>query len=96
MIISVGGEPVGTIYIAENVDFLEIGQFFILPEYQNKGIGTHVLRQALDKADQSGLFIKLAYLRNNPAASLYRRDGFKIVGTNEQFVFTERCPHNTD
>jgi len=96
MIISLNNKPVGTIHIAENDGCLEIGQFFIFPEYQNNGIGTHVLRQALDRADRSGLAIKLAYLRNNPAASLYRRHGFKTVEANEQFFFTERSPHNTD
>ena len=96
MIISLGGEPVGMIYIGENEDCIEIGQFFILPEYQKRGIGTHVLRQVLDRADRSGLTIKLAHLRNNPAASLYRRHGFKAVEANEQFFFTERSPNNTD
>ena len=96
MIISLNNKPIGTIYIAENEDCVEVGQFFILPEYQNNGIGTHVLRQALDRADRSGLTIKLAHLRNNPAASLYRRHGFKTIEANEQFFFTERSPHNTD
>ena len=95
MIISFGSKPIGTIYIAENENYLEIGQFFILPEYQNKGIGTHVLSQILDRADRSGLTIKLAHLRNNPAAALYRRHGFKTVEDNEQFFFTERSLHNT-
>jgi GNAT superfamily N-acetyltransferase len=95
MIISYNGEPVGTIYIAENKDFIEIGQFFIMPEYQNKGIGTYVLKQVLDRADRSGLNTKLAYLRNNPVASLYSRHGFRTIEANELFFFTERSPHNT-
>ena len=96
MIISYDGEPVGTIYIGDNEDFIEIGQFFILPEYQNQGIGTYVLRQVLDRADRSGLTAKLAYLRNNPVASLYGRHGFKIIEANEQFFFTERSLHDAE
>jgi GNAT superfamily N-acetyltransferase len=94
MIISYNGESVGTIYVAENKDCIEIGQFFIMPEYQNKGVGTYVLKQVLDSADRSGLTTKLAYLRNNPVASLYSRHGFKIVESNKLFFFTERSPRN--
>jgi GNAT superfamily N-acetyltransferase len=95
MIISYDGEPIGTIYIGENRDFIEIGQFFISPDYQNRGIGTYVLRQVIDKAEQTGLAVKLAYLKNNPVASLYHRHGFKVVDNNEQFFFTERRPRDS-
>ncbi|UCB42897.1 MAG: GNAT family N-acetyltransferase [Dehalococcoidales bacterium] len=94
MIISYNGEPIGTIYIGDNDDFIEVGQFFVLPEYQNKGIGTYVLRQVTDRADQSGRAVKLAYLKNNPVASLYKRHGFQAVDANKQFIFTERRPHD--
>ena len=40
-IILYDNKPIGTIYILENDDYIQIGQFFILPEYQNKGIGSH-------------------------------------------------------
>jgi len=93
-IISYNGELIGTIYIGDNEDFIEVGQFFVLPEYQNKGIGTHILRQVTDRADRSGLAVRLAYLKNNPAASLYKRHGFQAVDANEQFIFTERKPHD--
>jgi GNAT superfamily N-acetyltransferase len=94
MIISYNGEFIGTIYIGDNGDFIEVGQFFVLPEYQNKGIGTHVLRQVTDRADQLGLTVKLAYLKNNPVSSLYKRHGFQAVDANEKFLFTERKPHD--
>jgi len=93
-IISYNGEPIGTIYIGDNEDFIEVGQFFVLPEYQNKGVGTHILRQVTDRADQLGLAVRLAYLKNNPAASLYKRHGFQAVDANEQFIFTKRRPHD--
>ena len=96
LVIYYDGEPIGTIYIGDKEDFIEIGQFFILPEYQNKGIGTHLLKQITDRADRSGIFTKLAYLKNNPVASLYKRHGFEIAQANDLFFFTERSPHNTD
>lgn len=87
--------PIGTIYIGKNDEFMKIGQFFILPEYQKKGIGSFILRDILEKADRAGLIIRLTYLNNNPVASLYARNGFKVVGTKEQFILMERQPEST-
>ena len=38
-IITYAGKPIGTIAVTETANYIEIGQFFILPAYQNKGIG---------------------------------------------------------
>ena len=91
-IISYKGKFIGTISTIESEDSIEIGQFFILPEYQNKGIGTYLLQQILDKADQLGVITKLAYLTNDRVGSLYARNGFQIVKTNNTHCFAERKP----
>ncbi len=91
-VITYGGEPIGTIYISEDGGFIEINQFFIMPEYQNKGIGTNILRNILDKADRSGLKMKLKYLRNNPVESLYKRNDFMITGFDGAYYSMEREP----
>jgi GNAT superfamily N-acetyltransferase len=85
-------KPIGTIYMVENEDHIEIGQFYIIPEYQNKGIGSHLFKGILDRADRCGLVTKLAYMHINPAASLYRRHGFKTVRSDDTFCFAERQP----
>jgi GNAT superfamily N-acetyltransferase len=91
-IILYGSQPIGTIYVNKNDASLKIGQFFILPEYQNQGIGSYILHGILESADHADLTAKLTYLYNNPAASLYARMGFKVIGTKEQFILTERQP----
>jgi len=53
-IITYDGKPIGTIATIESEDCIEIGQFFILPDYQNMGIGTDLLKSILDKTDQLG------------------------------------------
>ena len=85
-------EPIGTIYVGEYQDYIEIEQFYILPEYQNNGIGSNILKGILDEADHSGRMIKLMYLHINPVATLYCRMGFKVVGNNDPFVLVERKP----
>jgi GNAT superfamily N-acetyltransferase len=89
-IITYDGKPVGTIATIESEDCIEVGQFFILPEYQNKGIGTYLLKSILEKADRLGKNVTLRFLKNNPVKSLYVRNGFRIVDTSEMLYYMER------
>jgi len=89
-IINYDGKPIGTIATIESQDCIEIGQFLILPEYQNRGIGTHLLKDILDKADHLGRNVTLKFLKNNPVKSLYLRNGFRIVDTDEILHYMER------
>ena len=89
-IIAYDGKPIGTIATIESQDCIEIGQFLILPEYQNRGIGTHLLKDILDKADHLGRNVTLKFLKNNPVKSLYVRNGFRIVDTDEILHYMER------
>ena len=91
-IIIYDGRPIGTIATSDGEDCVEIGQFFILPDYQNKGIGTHLLKSILDKADQSGKNVTLRFLKNNPVKSLYIRNSFRVIHTDEILYFMERKP----
>jgi GNAT superfamily N-acetyltransferase len=89
-IITYDGKPIGTVATVEGGDCIEIGQFFILPDYQNKGIGTHLLKSILDKADRLGKNVTLKFLKNNPVESLYVRHGFWLVHTSEVAHHMER------
>ena len=91
-IILYDNQPIGTIYINENEDYIELQQFIILSEYQNKGIGSYILQGILDEADSSGQIVKLKYLRSNPVASLYSRMGFQVVDNDDLFISVERKP----
>jgi len=91
-IITYDGRLIGTIATIETEDCIEIGQFFILPDYQNKGIGTHLLKSILDKADQLGKNVTLRFLKSNPVKSLYLRNGFRVVDTSEILYYMERKP----
>ena len=89
-IITYDGKPIGTVATVEDGDCIEIGQFFILPEYQNKGIGTHLLKNILDEADRLSRNVTLKFLKNNRAESLYVRHGFRLVYTSEVAHHMER------
>lgn len=91
-IITYDGKPIGTIATIESEDCIEIGQFFILPDYQNRGIGTHLLKSILNEADGLGKNVKLCFLKNNPVMSLYIRNGFRVIDTTEIMYYMERKP----
>jgi putative hydrolase of the HAD superfamily len=89
-IIFYGNRPIGTLAVNEKTEGIEVAQFFILPEFQNRGIGTFLMRQIVERADQSGRKIRLRYLKNNPVATFYLRLGFQIVDPGEVFNSMER------
>jgi GNAT superfamily N-acetyltransferase len=91
-LIVVDGLPVGTVALVETGGCLEVGQLFILPEYQNQGIGTCVLDCAIRLAEEKRIPTRLAYLRGNRAEALYRRHGFELTGHTETHRFMERPP----
>jgi GNAT superfamily N-acetyltransferase len=95
-IISYDGKLVGTIATIESEDCVDIEQVFISPDYQNKGIGTHLLKGILDRADQSGKNVTLRFLKNNPVKSLYIRNGFRVVHTDETLYYMERKPSGSN
>ena len=93
-IIRYDGQPIGTLYAREEEDGLHIRQFFILPEWQNKGIGSLLLRRILAKADREGLVAKGAFLVGNRVESLYRRFGFRLTSQRDSYCFMERQPQD--
>jgi len=78
VIITKDGIDIG-FYNGEVVDdTYEIGNICIIPEYQNRGIGTAILKDILDaNRDRT---VTLQYFKQNPVGRLYERLGFKVVG----------------
>ena len=58
----------------ELIDIMRVG---VLPEFQEKGIGTQMLHAALTQAPEAMLCVRK---KNKRALKLYRRLGFTIVG----------------
>jgi GNAT superfamily N-acetyltransferase len=94
-IIRLDGSAIGTVALAEGDGCVEIGQFFILPEYQNRGIGSSILLRALQRADEVNIVARLTLLSGNRAEALYRRNGFRPVEQTETLVHMERRPRQT-
>lgn len=78
-IVVVDGRDVGGLALDTRDDELVLNGIYILPEYQNRGLGTTLLRDLLAHARP----VTLQVLKVNPAKRLYERLGFAIVGETE-------------
>jgi uncharacterized protein len=66
--------------VLENGNY-EIGNICIIPEYQNLGIGTKVLKDKLEEYKEYNLEIQ--YFKQNPVGVLYERLGFIPSGESK-------------
>ena len=55
-------------------------------EYRGRGIGTPLLREALERCRGKFETVELAVLTNNRAKKLYEKFGFKIIGTRQRAI----------
>jgi ribosomal protein S18 acetylase RimI-like enzyme len=60
-----------------------LGQLYVVPLMQNRGIGTAVVRQLCDRARREGKALRLEVMKNNRARFLYDRLGLGVVGSTE-------------
>lgn len=63
--------------VLENGNY-EVGNICIIPEYQGRGIGTHLLKNILEKYSDTD--IEIQYFKQNPVGSLYEKLGFEKSG----------------
>jgi putative hydrolase of the HAD superfamily len=85
---------IGSICVWNDNKNIYIERFYILPDYQNKGIGSHLVKTILDRADKEGLVARLHVLKINPAISLYKRHGYEVISEDEIMYQMERKPES--
>ena len=66
--------------VVENDEDILLSSVRLLPEFQNRGVGTELIDELLKSASKP---IRLQVLKVNPARNLYLRLGFKVVGETE-------------
>ena len=82
--IEIDGARVGMIQLFDRPDSLEIGEIQIQPGYQNRGIGTDLLRDTVARARAQHKKVSLSVaLKNERAYRLYERLGFQKVAQSE-------------
>jgi ribosomal protein S18 acetylase RimI-like enzyme len=79
------GIPVSAISYSRLPDRINIDSIHVLPEWQNKGLGTEALFKIQHWAEEQKLPVVLQVMKNNDAAKrLYERLGFTIFHEDER------------
>jgi ribosomal protein S18 acetylase RimI-like enzyme len=77
--IMLGGQLAGGIWLKESIDYHEITEIQIHPDFQHRGIGSAILKQEMARAIRQGKSLKLSVLFKSPAYFLYQKLGFQVV-----------------
>jgi ribosomal protein S18 acetylase RimI-like enzyme len=93
-IVESNGVPIGCITVERSEGLIFLAAIEIAPDYQNRGIGTKLIRALLDEANDRGVSVELSVLKVNPARRLYERLGFAIVGETETHYLMRWRPAN--
>jgi ribosomal protein S18 acetylase RimI-like enzyme len=86
-IIVVEGKNAGWLQVRESEREISLYQIHIEAGYRSRGIGTRLIKDVLARARRKCKPVSLYVVRNNPATSLYKRLGFKIIGEDETKLF---------
>jgi ribosomal protein S18 acetylase RimI-like enzyme len=73
-----------------------LANLHVHPDYQNRGIGSSLLKSLLLKAKQQGVSVSLKVLKVDHAARrLYERFGFSIEEEAEDYYLMRALPHDS-
>jgi ribosomal protein S18 acetylase RimI-like enzyme len=85
-IILLDESPVGTLTLTEDDGSVHLVDIAVLPERQNQGIGSGLIRRLMMGAAEKGKPLNLHVEQSNPARRLYERLGFEIVEEDAMYV----------
>lgn len=86
-VVTYGGTDAGYIYVCRYPDHIQLADIAILPEFQHKGIGTHLIKKLLAEARSSGISMGLGVFKiNTLALRLYLSLGFVQVSEDPIFI----------
>ena len=71
--------PIGVVKVLQDGATWTIEQFQIAASSQGGGLGAAVLRTIIAEARGAGALLRLSVLKQNPAAHLYVRLGFRTL-----------------
>jgi GNAT superfamily N-acetyltransferase len=79
-LIQVDGQPAGRFWIGRSEREIRLLDIALLPEFQNRGIGTVLLKELIEEARLGGKSLRhMVFLLNNSATRFYERLGFVVI-----------------
>ena len=89
-IIELDDTPIGALSVVDAPGHVFLAELQIAPEFQNRGIGSTIVREEVDRAKALGRPIRLRVLLQNRAVALYERLGFTVTGETETHYLMTR------
>ena len=87
------GKPAGRLWVARVEDQIRLLDIAILPEYQNRRIGTHLLQMLIAESEKTAKPLRhWIYKLNTGARRFYERLGFRLIEDDRAYLFMERPP----
>jgi ribosomal protein S18 acetylase RimI-like enzyme len=84
-------EQVGRLMVSRTDEAIRLVDIALLPEHRGAGIGTFLIKDLFDEADETNRPIRLQVEKTNPQAlSLYERLGFSVTSENQTHFQMER------
>jgi len=80
-IIQLAGRDIGLFGVDRHWDYWFLDKLYLLPPYQNQGLGGCLLQQLIDGARSAQVVLQLTVLEVNPARRFYERHGFVLTHT---------------
>jgi ribosomal protein S18 acetylase RimI-like enzyme len=81
---------IGVFAVERYPTHMQIVHLYLLPEYQQIGIGKALLNSLVAEASHSQLTIRLRVMTVNPAKKFYERFGFVVTEATPDFFFMEK------
>lgn len=79
-VIVVDGQPAGRIWVGRDEEQIRLLDIALLPEFQNRGVGTVLLRRLIDEATRTGRSLRhMVFVLNRDATRFYERMGFVVI-----------------
>jgi GNAT superfamily N-acetyltransferase len=79
-VIEVDHQPVGRFWVGENDHEIRLLDIALLPDFQNRGVGTLLLQGLIERARLAGKPLRhMVFMLNSDAHRFYERLGFKII-----------------
>jgi GNAT superfamily N-acetyltransferase len=80
-VVQLAGRDIGLIGVDRRSDCWFLRKLYLLPAYQNRGIGGYLLERLIDDAKAAQIALRLTVLEVNPARRFYERHGFVLTHT---------------
>ena len=79
-VILADGVPAGRIWIGVDDKQIRLLDIAIVPQFQNRGVGTYLLRQLMDEATETNKVLRhMVFVLNDNAHRFYERLGFVVI-----------------